>query len=164
MIKDRKGQEEIAGFVLIVVLVSIIFLVILGLFVRGSGKDSAQNSKNVLQFLESSMTYTTDCAINEPNYLTLGELIAKCKTSSGSLCTNDENVCKAANKTIIGLLDSGWVISKEGNYRGYQFKSAVNLSGAMKPFIEISKGNCSGKYLGHNYNIGDVTNSLKVCL
>lgn len=163
-LKNRKGQEEIAGFVLIVVLVAIIFLVLLGLFIKGSGKDSMQNSNNVRQFLESSMEYTSDCAINEPNYLTLGELIAKCKASSGSLCANDENVCKAANRTISSLLDAGWLISKDGNYKGYQFTSAMNQSSVMKPFIQISRGNCTSKFVGHYYTIGDITSSLKICL
>lgn len=50
------------GFVLIMVLVAVIFLVFLGLFIRKGPSDSADNEE-LAQFLDAIVEYTTDCSI-----------------------------------------------------------------------------------------------------
>ena len=52
---NRKAQEEIVGFVLIVVIVAIIFLVFLGIMIRQPGEVTSKESRDVSQFLGSMM-------------------------------------------------------------------------------------------------------------
>ena len=58
--RNRSAQEEMVGFVVIVVIVSIALLILLGFLLRGSGK-SAVESFEIENFIQSVMQYTTDC-------------------------------------------------------------------------------------------------------
>lgn len=113
--KTKKSQHEIAGFVLIVVLVTIIGLVFLMIFANrgGTGK---RDSIEISNLLEASMYYTTDCAISYiPNYENLQDLI---KT-----CYNDPNQnCVAGKKCYIEKSDDKFekrfsVTGKQGPWR-----------------------------------------------
>ena len=73
---NKKGQEEIVGFVLVIVLVAVIFLIFVGIFVRQDSNSTRQESIEVYQFLDSFMQQTSECAIGfEPAYSNVGELI-----------------------------------------------------------------------------------------
>jgi len=163
---NKKAQEEIVGFVLIVVIVSIIFLVFLGIFVRQQSTDLEQQSREIYQFLESSMEYTTTCAVSyEPDYSKLGELIRDCY--SGSLCTSGEKACTVLNTTIRGILDSSWKVGPERAIKGYSFNSLYTTNSTQKEILVIARGNCSFNRKGSEYLIptfpGTIVSSLDLC-
>jgi hypothetical protein len=159
-IKNKKAQEEIAGFVLIVVLIAIIFLVLLGLFLRGNSNNARQESTEVGQFLNSMMQYTTDCAISEPSYYELSRLMKKC--SEGSFeCTSGKSVCQTLNETAEKLLNSAWKIG--GEHKGYIFKATINQSSSIKTLLELKAGNCSSNSIGDDYVDFPVKSTLRIC-
>jgi hypothetical protein len=102
--KSKKAQHEIVGFVLIVLVVVIIGLIFLAFTI--SNKDTQKKTSSELSdFLQSSMFYTTDCAINNiPNYQSLQELIALCYGDNSSFCLNGEGVCESLNKTLNNVI------------------------------------------------------------
>ena len=59
-LKNRKGQEEIAGFVAIVLIVSVIIVIFIGANLNNKGYDK----KNILlsHYLQSLNQFTTDCS------------------------------------------------------------------------------------------------------
>jgi len=98
----KKGQAEIVGFVLIIVIVSVVFLVFLGISLRKNVADVTE-SRDVYQFLESSMEYTTSCVTSfYPDYRKLGELFDECL--SGNNCLDGEESCDILNETLGNII------------------------------------------------------------
>ncbi|MEK6850355.1 MAG: hypothetical protein AABX85_02145 [Nanoarchaeota archaeon] len=171
MIAWKKGQEEIVGFVVVVVLVSIIAIIFLGISLRN---DSVQvkESKDIRRFVDSALLYTSDCAFGyEPNYASLKDLIADCYRDSEKSCLDNRSVCVALNDTLKAMLDTSWNVGPDANVKGYEFKAfySVNASDvdAVK-IINIDRGNCSSETYtrGSDFfstNRGTITCSLKVC-
>tara|TARA_Y100000034_G_C6772813_1_gene344848 strand:+ start:291 stop:803 length:513 start_codon:yes stop_codon:yes gene_type:complete len=162
----KRGQEELVGFVLIVILVAVIFLVFLGIFFR-QGNTSEQESTEVFQFLESLNEYTTDCAIGYvPDYSNVGELIQECHEAR--LCTNGKTACEALNETVRSALEVGWDIG-EGKYRnGYEFGVVYESETLKENIMEVSGGNCSAGFTGSELTSAagpdwTITSFLKVC-
>jgi len=95
---NRKGQEEIVGFVVIVVLVAVVFLVVLGLYLRRDVSVIQRDSGDVKQFLESTMEYTTECTIgSDDEHISVSELLGNCYNkeecvSGGDKIIPDKNV------------------------------------------------------------------------
>src|SRR3989344_4393404 len=104
MKKDRKAQEEMVGFVLIMVIVAVVFLVILGIMIRKPA-GSEKESKDIYQFMESMMEYTTDCAINnEIDYEKIGGLLKECH-SNHSTCFNGKGICDVLNDSSFKIIE-----------------------------------------------------------
>ncbi len=141
----RKGQEEIVGFVVVVLLVSIVALIFIGFSIRK--EPGLESSPDAEYFLSSAMEYTTSCSKGyESNYLRLGELIEECK--SGGVCLSEGNSCIALNKSLSELINSGYGTGLNKPIRGYEFKAvyARNLSSStsQERVIELKQGDCSG--------------------
>jgi len=166
--RERKAQEEIVGFVLVVVIVAVIFLVFLGIYLSREKPVNAKESIDVSQFLESAMHYTTGCITSSNVYSTLGDLIKECW--AGATCTNMNNkrACDVLNKTVSDVIEANWRICKDiCPYKGYLFDSVYNSTSAAEGVISIAKGNCSfnrigGEYFTPNYP-GTITTTLQIC-
>ena len=62
LIKKKKAQEEMVGFVLIIVLGMVALMVFLVIYIRTS-PDQELNSVEVENLLSALMEHTTECAI-----------------------------------------------------------------------------------------------------
>jgi len=103
-LKNKKAQHEIVGFVLIIIIVTIVGLIFLSLSI-GKGDVSKRTSVEISHFLEASMHYTTDCAVSYiPNYETLQDLIKSCYKNNLETCLNDKGVCEALNSSLEKLM------------------------------------------------------------
>lgn len=159
----RKGQEEIVGFVLVVLIVSVVFFVFLGLSIRSDQK-IVQESRDIYQFLDSSMEYTTECAIGfEPAYDDIESLIVSC--SEGSRCTSGKSSCEVLNYTLKELIESSWQVGPDRPIKGYEFRSYFEESEEV--IVEYKKGICEesirgSEYLSHSSS-GSVISVLRLC-
>ncbi len=114
--KLKKGQAEIVGFVLIIVIVAVVFLVFLGISLRKSVADVTE-SRDVYQFLESGMEYTTSCVTSfYPDYRKLGELFDECWSRSD--CLDGKNSCEVLNETLKNVLENSWLIGENRPFQG----------------------------------------------
>lgn len=173
----KKSQEEIAGFVLIVVLVAIVFLIFLGISLRSSDTNITKESKDVRRFIESSWKYTTDCALDyEPHYKDIQDLTDSCRIQPEKICTSGKNVCTVLNSTFVDLLDASWNVGGGSAIRGYHLDVFYSINGTnTKPehILTFSKGNCSTSfYVGaapffsaysSGSNFGAITYEMKLC-
>ena len=165
---NRKGQEEIVGFILIVVIVAVVAVILLGISIRKTGSSVESDSAEIYQFLGSMMQYTTDCAVVfEPDFSSLGELIEECYSNTAKTCTSGENVCDVLEENVKGILDSSWEIGEDRPNKGYEF-SSVYVSGTQRSDIfEIIKGECEGSFRGSEFVSsafpGKIENSFKLC-
>lgn len=167
MIENKKAQEEIVGFMLIVVIMAIVLVIFLGLIIRQNLNNETE-SKEIHQFLESLMKYTTDCALSYvPDYSNLGSLIKECKKAS--ICTSGKNSCEIANNTIAEILESSFIVSKESQIKGYEFLSiySINKTQFGEEIVKMSKGSCNGSIKGSDLlfpaDQGTISNSLRLC-
>ena len=161
----RIGQEEAIGFVLIMVIVSIIFLVFLGISIRTPEGDRIDNIE-ISQFLESSMEYSTECAIGYvPNYASLSELFDDCL--SGNRCSDGKSACEVLNSTLIGIFEASWEVSPESAIKGYRFTSTYSTNASKEIIIELSKGSCEGRKRGSGFPLpafpGKIENNQEIC-
>ena len=165
---NQKGQEEIVGFALIAVVLTIVLLVFL-LISLSDEKELKKDSKDVNMFLESSMRYTTSCAEEyEPNYASLQDLIGKCYKDEK--CLGGEESCSDLNETLMNILESSWKIGEERSIKGYIFTSEYgsNSTSSGEKIVEINRGNCSSGISVGGSNFfslypGKISYSLRMC-
>ena len=156
------------GFVLIMVLVAVVFLIFLGITLRRDVGAIRSESSEVYQFLESSMQYTTSCNFRSSlNFLKLGELFEEC--FSGNNCLNGEDSCDVLNQTLSNILKSSWNIGPESSVKGYEFISfyVTNASSQGEEIISLKEGECTSSIKGASYLTpafpGKIENSLVIC-
>ena len=169
MNRNRKAQEEIAGFVLIVVIVAIILLIFLAIFIR-KGNTREKNSEDIKQFLESMGEYTTDCnSYSSPNII---DLVKECYQSGDNECENGKNVCIEVNSSINEILKGSWDIGKNKLYAGYFMNISYYSNTTRESIIDIKAGNCSSgiyregelyTYYGGSGQSGSIDYLLTIC-
>ena len=140
----KSGQQEIVGFVLIVVLVVIALMVFLVISVRKAPDE--KQSVEVENMLEVILDYTTECAVVfEPEYDTIEDLIKSCYKNN--MCTNlDEMACNYLNETLVDLM--GDLMKTESVINAYQFDILHRDSGVEEEVLKLEMGNCTGSVIG----------------
>ena len=162
---SKKGQEEIVGFVLIVVLVVIVLIIFLGIQLRNP-KPQQRESELIYQFLESSMEQTSNCTLSSgASYLALDDLIRECH-ETGSSCISGESSCDSAEETFKELVNGSFEVGQNYPHKGYDISAlyVVNVSGQSQTesVLNITAGNCSDTYLGNSYWIPEFPGSIIV--
>ena len=161
------------GFVLIVVIVVIVALIFLTLSLRQKSSGIKTESKQVQSLLGSMMAYTTDCAIYEPQYESLRDLIKSCYYME--TCTDGIGTCQRLQETLAGLLESAQtgISSGEGAIMGYEFNAsyvAKQTGFFVRPgqgdVLHFTEGNCrsSSNSIGAQELLPLDTGSIKVSL
>ena len=165
--KMKRGQEEIVGFVLIVVLVSVVLMIFLGIYIRKVPNDVSE-SRDIHQFLESSMEYTTECVTSfYPDYRKVGELFKECL--GNDKCLDGANSCDVLNESMVSLIDSGWLINEDSPYKGYIFVSEYEAfeNSSRTSILSLSSGSCNGSRKGASYltpaSPGTIRSTLEIC-
>lgn len=141
----RKGQEEIVGFVVVVVLIAVVALVFLSFSLR----TDVQTRENVgLSYLvESVAEYTTSCALYAaPDYASIGELYRACYEHT--LCADGIESCLVLNQTLLPLLNQSLRIGENRPLKGYTititaFEQGAGAERRSVPILSHTEGNCS---------------------
>jgi len=165
----KKAQEEMVGFVMIMVVVAVIFLIFLGIFIRKPPADKA-DSEEISQFLDSVLEYTTNCSIDTTGYIKLKfeELVKECYNTGGKLCDfSSDTVCDETDKTIKDLIGSSWRFSLDSPEKGYEFR--INKPDGTDLRYIPSPSACGPLSTRGAEKIisvpdGGITLSLKICL
>ena len=161
--KSKRGQEEIVGFVLIVVLVVIVFVIFLGIRLRNP-EPSQKQSEILYQFLESAMEQTTDCVLSENGRnIVLDDLIKECY-SVDNRCDSGMTSCESVEKTMKNILNNTWRVGADYSYKGYEIKAnyfdnSSSQTQGEEVFL-ISEGNCSNSFDGNSYWIPEFPGSI----
>ncbi len=138
--QNKKAQEEVMGFVIIVMIVMIIGLVFFAFSLRKSSQTSAEPKQAELDdFLNTVLSYTTDCEISANNQ-SIRELARQC--SKEKRCQNGIEACDSLNETLSTILPEllGENAQIANAYvHGYSF----NISNSEQ-LINITQGNLTG--------------------
>ncbi len=162
--KAKKAQEEMIGFVLIVVLIVVAGVVFLGFSLRKpieSGK-----SPELQVFLESSSLITTNCSINfVPQYDSLQDLIKSCHKNKK--CLSGEPACEVLEQEFQYLLENSFPVNENTKYKGYKLRIYYSANNTGKTdILNINKSNCSRGYGADkfiDFYPGVITTELEVC-
>lgn len=168
---NNKGQEEITGFVLVIIVVSVVGMLLLTLTLRNDDNTVQLDSFTVRQFLDSSMKVTSDCSIrSNVDYASLDDLIRTCYSNPGNVCYNSgKQVCEIMNDTLNDVL-----LSLPGFYTGYKMnisfeKQVAGKTESYLPVYYFESGNCSQQYRAGEYltrvsnQQGVLVSTLVVC-
>ena len=139
--KRKKAQEEMIGFAIIIVLVSVILLAFLGFSLSHSSSEKVQ-SYEVEGFLYSSLQFTTSCDGYNSN-LSLQKLIFQCYSKRD--CLSGGNPCEILNETLKGILNASWPIYDNNSlYKGY----AMNIweENNKEMLFSLDKENATKNY------------------
>ena len=150
MIINKRGQEEMVGFVLVMVVVAVIFLVFLGISLRNPVVEVGKESREVQMFLSSLLDISSDCALGfEPNFADVDTLISECHQSSGKKCVDDRRVCDIAEEVVGAALKQGWHVGNASVLKGYEFVVVYATNGSEDvSVLGVSEGNCVGEKSG----------------
>ncbi len=165
--KKRKGQEEIVGFVLIVVILAIALVIFLGIKLRNP-EPVQKDSEIIYQFIESSMEQTTECVVRQNGKnVAMNELIKECHSFDNN-CLNGKSSCEVAKETMDEMLKATWKVGDEYPYKGYEVLAEYNTnSSASEEIFLIKAGNCSNNYVGNSYFLpqfpGNIVVETKLC-
>jgi len=173
---NKSGQNEIAGFVLIVLVVTIMGVVFLSISL-GSRSVERETSLEVSNLLESGMYHTTDCAINYiPQYRNVQDLIKECyKDRSGNFreCLGGGDVCESLKTNMKSLIDRGLLVGESSPNKAYRVDIYFSDDNAQNEeilsFEEGQFSNCSSIVGGSHpipvssFGFGKIETELLVC-
>ncbi len=157
---NKKAQEEIVGFVAIVLIVSVVIIIILG----ASLKESNHDRKNVVlsHYVQSLTQFTTECTSYGSNYRDVADLIRDCHNRRK--CSSSEDSCKVLNKTLTSIFNS--TLTYGGNYsnKGYIFLAQYDYGASKEKIAYLSFGNCSGDYTKADLSFADLPGMITVSM
>jgi len=156
---NRKGQQEIVGFVLIVVLVVVGLMVFLVLSLRTS--DEGDDSLEVANILSAVMKHTTECAIvREPDYDDFEDLFKSC--NGGKRCNNlGEDACDYLNESLRNVVEA--LMATEASVSAYQVDFFAEEEDGQIGLLQIAEGSCAGTVSAAQRKIGDLFVRMKIC-
>ncbi|MDP2925904.1 MAG: hypothetical protein Q8N99_06035 [Nanoarchaeota archaeon] len=169
-----KAQHEIMGFVLIVLLVSIIIIIFLSLSINPN-RTLQEDNIEVSNLLQASMYVTTDCEISWPMYYEdMQALILEVTKNKDNECLNGETVEKSLEKYLRSLIEDTLKIGDNLPNKAYTLKIYERLTKDPKDdnvLIQFEKGSfsdCKSKTGGrhiidNNRGLGKVVIELMVC-
>jgi hypothetical protein len=163
LLRGKKGQQEMVGFILIVVLVMIGLMVFLVISLRTSPEKA--DSLEVNNMLSAIMSHTTECAIPAvPDYETFEDLFKDCY--GGDDCAGTVgSTCDYLNETLQAILED--MMASEGTVDAYQLDFSVKSDEGQEGLLRIFEGNCTGEVTKAQRRIDagseDLIIQLKVC-
>ena len=157
LFRKKKGQEEMVGFILIVVFVSVILLVFLGISLQN--KDAGIESQEVEKFISSFLPYTTDCKIDAKN-VSIKELIFKCGDNLGNDadCSNGRTSCRILEDTLEDIVEVSWNVGDQYPDKGYELTVLSN----DRVILSFADGSPTNSYKGSFQNFAKGSDSTEI--
>jgi len=145
--REKRAQEEIVGFILIIVIVAVIGLVFLGISLRKPTNFYRKSPAEIPNFLQSLKQYTTECKIEKTEYGSIEDLIKECYINANKKCLDDDRfVCDVLETDLTNILKYSFPVSEQSARKAYELSVYFERSGGGKiqNIINIQEGNCTG--------------------
>ncbi len=163
----RKGQDEIVGFVAVVVVVALALVFFIGFSLRNTPDESTE-SQEIKQFLESSAAFTSNCELGlRDKYANLEQLIENCHKAQ-TRCLDGRPVCQVYDTTMRSLLEKSWSVGSEKAVKGYILNVTYEATQTEK-VISLVNGSCTGNFRAEerlspdSLRGGTFVTTLKIC-
>jgi len=149
----KRGQEEMVGFALIIIIVAVILLIFLGFSIRNSQRESVE-SYEIESFIQATLQYTTSCE-DYFGYLSVQETIFDC--SENQVCQNGKSSCDVLEDTLKGILAESWNVEGDRPVKGYELKITSN----EQEILSLSEGNQTRNSKGAMQNLEKAGNEIE---
>ena len=157
MIKRKRAQEEMIGFVAVLVLIAIIFLAFIGFSTRQKPPETGKEINTASNLLGAMLDATTDCAVSfEPEFSTVRDLIKDCYYKSK--CLNGRDACQYLMEVVEGMLvaaEGDLSMERERQFNYFEFNASYAISPQQtferRPsadLVYVKRGKCSGISVG----------------
>jgi hypothetical protein len=143
---NKKAQEEMVGFVLIVIIITIALVIFLVFSLRKPS--GVEKSLEIENFLQASGYITTDCSVTGEK-LTIKKLIVSCKENER--CSDNRDSCDALQQMFTGILESNWDLE---HFNGHHLliysigEGETAEEEKIDSILELKNGNLTGNYQG----------------
>ena len=152
----KKGQEEIVGFALIIIIATVMILFLLSFSLRSNKKENVE-SPELTSFVQASLQYTTTCEVNSNN-LSVQNLVFEC--IDNGLCSDNRDSCAVLNSTLAGIVGEGWKVGLDRPVKGYE----LLVRGNNNSIVAISEGNVTANYKGALQDLARGSSSIEITL
>jgi maltodextrin utilization protein YvdJ len=142
MKKNKIAQEEMIGFVLIMIIVAVIILVFLGFSLSGSKKESVE-SYETESFMQAVLQYTTDCQ-DDLGELNIQKLMFECYDEEK--CSDERETCSVLDSNLKEMLKESWKTGEESPIKGYELRIVSEEREIEYIFEGENSGNSKGSY------------------
>lgn len=145
--RKKKGQEEMIGFGLIIVLVAVIMLVFLWFSSTQQGEENLDDSE-IQNFLTSYTQYVSNCSSEfGTGKRSIRDLTTSCnpEDNEANAC-GSMNVCQKLNSTSEKILNESWQVGPNRPQKGYELiitRAEEDSDAAPEPITNITAGNLS---------------------
>lgn len=134
-----KGQEEMVGFALIIIIVAVILLVFLSISLRDTDRETVE-SFEVESFIQAFLQHTSDCRrVDNLDFLSVQRLIFS--ANNEDLCLDGRSAGEALNKTLIEIMDDSWKIGEDRPVKGRKLEILADNGIELKELLFIDEGN-----------------------
>ncbi len=157
----KKGaQQEIAGFVIIVVLV--VVAVFIFMIVSLGNRDAKNESLEVGSLLDALLAQTTECVVREPLPTNIGELIQE--ANGGAL--NCKNLDVSTKEYLISEINKSMTNVMKIDRRFVAWQIDVLFVGEDEsPLQRFYYGNCNNGQTAQDFrDVGDFRVLMTICL
>jgi hypothetical protein len=137
---NKKAQDEMVGFAVIVIIVGVIFLIAIGFMINTPDKTVVQDYE-IESFIQSSLQYTTDCQ-NNLGFTSLQETIISCE--NGEICLDGKSSCEVLNSTLDNIIKKGWNVGSQSAVKGYEFDVQIGEESNLS--LSFKDGNQTSNY------------------
>lgn len=137
----KRGQEEIVGFVVVVVLVAIVALVMLSFSLRTP--QETYDSARLARFIGAVNEFSSNCTITS-DYARIGELYGACY--QGLRCADETDSCATLNSTLREIMNVSLRVGEDRPLKGYSVRVSYreNRNASKEEnIIVLGAGNCT---------------------
>jgi len=154
----NKAQQEMVGFVLIVVLVIVGLMVFLMISLRTN--DEVGDDLRVANFLDVLLRHTTECAVGyESNYYNFQELLKSCYKDERCVNLGDISTCDYLNESLANVTKA--MIDSEASIGHYEIEY-IEMDDPDGGFKIEGGDPPSGAVSGSQRSFGDLMIRMKV--
>ncbi|MSS74694.1 hypothetical protein EXS73_00560 [Candidatus Pacearchaeota archaeon] len=133
----KRGQEEIVGFAVLLVVLAIVGVILLGMYLRSPVPESSTFPEGG-SFLDALPQVTSSCALTGDRLISVHELLVQCIMQPGKQCASEELICTVMNNTLHSLVTQAFPIGSR--IEGYRFTVSEPDT---PPVVTLSAGNCT---------------------
>lgn len=144
---QKKAQEELVGFALIIIIVAVILLFLIVFSLRSNEKEAVESSE-VNSFIQAFLQYSTDCRDNL-EYFSVQDLISECNNEA--VCLDERDSCEVLNSTLKNIIGVSWKVGQDRPVKGYDLKITAN----KREIIALKAGNITRNDKGAGQSLPD---------
>lgn len=161
--KPSRSQEEMVGFILIILLVVVIGVVFMGYSLRH--KQEPLQNVEVSSLINTMLEYTTNCTFYGIEYMDLRDLFKSCYNQER--CSNTEqDSCTYLEQLTKDMLDKS-VDTENKPISAYEFRANFIGEAKNSTILSLTKGVCNKNITLASQQIaaeqGNILISLKFC-